>query len=57
MPSCWIPGLVTSQARGSISELRELLTRFNVPFHVHAAGSEEGRRLLKDRGLSATCSW
>lgn len=37
------------------SELRELLTRFNVPFRFHAAGSEEGRRLLKNRGLSAAC--
>jgi thioredoxin reductase (NADPH) len=43
-----------SQDRSS-SELRELLTRFNVPFRFHAAGSEEGRRLLKNRGLSAAC--
>ncbi len=35
-------------------ELRELLTRFNVPFNFHAAGSEPGRRLLKTRGLNAT---
>jgi thioredoxin reductase (NADPH) len=37
----------------STSELRELLTRFNVPFHFHAADSEEGRRLLRNKGLSA----
>jgi hypothetical protein len=50
MHSRWIPGLVTNQARGQP-------TRFNVPFHSHAAGSEEGRRLLKNRGLSATSWW
>ena len=36
------------QDRGT-HELREMLTRFNVPFHFHAAGSEQGRRLLEDR--------
>jgi thioredoxin reductase (NADPH) len=34
-------------------ELRELLTRFNVPFHFHAADSEQGARLLQDNGLPA----
>jgi thioredoxin reductase (NADPH) len=29
-------------------ELRDLLTRFNVPFRFHAADSEQGRRLLSD---------
>jgi thioredoxin reductase (NADPH) len=42
------------EERGT-SELRELLTRFNVPFRFHAAGSEEGRRLLRNKGLSAAC--
>ena len=32
-------------------ELRDLLTRFNVPFHFHTADSEQGRSLLKDHGL------
>jgi thioredoxin reductase (NADPH) len=35
-------------------ELRELLTRFNVPFHFHAADSEQGRRLLESKGLDAS---
>jgi thioredoxin reductase (NADPH) len=35
-------------------ELRELLTRFNVPFHFEAADSQQGRRLLKDMGLDAS---
>jgi thioredoxin reductase (NADPH) len=32
-------------------ELRELLTRFNVPFRFHAASSRRGRQLLRDRRL------
>jgi thioredoxin reductase (NADPH) len=35
-------------------ELRELLTRFNVPFHFEAADSQHGRRLLQDMGLDAS---
>lgn len=35
-------------------ELRELLTRFNVPFHFEAADSQQGRRLLQDMGLDAS---
>ena len=35
-------------------ELRELLTRFNVPFRFHPAGSEQGRHLLQDQGLDAS---
>ena len=35
-------------------ELRELLTRFNVPFHFHAADTEQGRRLLDDHGLDGS---
>ncbi len=37
----------------SAHELRELLTRFNVPFHFHAADSEQGRHLLENKGLDA----
>ncbi|HEU5416657.1 MAG TPA: FAD-dependent oxidoreductase [Streptosporangiaceae bacterium] len=37
----------------STHELRELLTRFFVPYHFHAARSERGRELLADRGLDA----
>jgi thioredoxin reductase (NADPH) len=35
-------------------ELRDLLTRFNVPFDFHAADGERGRRLLKDRELDGS---
>ncbi len=35
-------------------ELRELLTRFNVPFHFHPADSAQGRRMLETRGLDAS---
>jgi thioredoxin reductase (NADPH) len=34
-------------------ELRDLLTRFNVPFRFHAAGSRKGRQLLADSHLDA----
>ena len=36
------------------SEVRELLTRFNVPFHFDTPDSKQGRRLLKDKGLDAS---
>ena len=36
------------------SELRELLTRFNVPFHIDTPDSAEGRRHLKDKGLDTS---
>jgi thioredoxin reductase (NADPH) len=38
----------------STNELRELLIRFNVPFHFDSADSAEGCRLLEQKGLSAT---
>jgi thioredoxin reductase (NADPH) len=34
-------------------ELRDLLTRFNVPFHFRPADSGHGRRVLESRGLDA----
>ncbi len=37
----------------STHELRELLTRFNVPFHFHTVDSEQGRHLLENKGLDA----
>jgi thioredoxin reductase (NADPH) len=46
---------VIGQPQGrSTSELRELLTRFNVPFHFDAADSEQGRHLLENKGLDAS---
>ena len=38
----------------STHELRELLTRFNVPFGFHAVDSEQGRHLLENKGLDAS---
>ena len=38
----------------STHELRELLTRFSVPFHFRAANAAAGRRLLDDQGLDAS---
>ena len=38
----------------STHELRELLTRFNVPFHFHTVDSEQGRHLLENKGLDAS---
>ena len=38
----------------STNELRELLTRFNVPFHFDSADSAEGRRQLERKGLHAS---
>ena len=35
-------------------ELRELLTRFNVPFHFHTAAGEQGRHLLNGKGLDTS---
>ncbi len=36
------------------SELREMLTRFNVPFRFDSADSPPGRSMLEGRGLDAT---
>lgn len=36
------------------NELRELLIRFNVPFHFDSADGAEGRLLLEQKGLHAT---
>ena len=41
------------QDRGTTT-LRELLTRFYVPFHFHDADSGPGRRLLERHGLSSS---
>ena len=41
------------QDRGT-HELRELLTRFNVPFRFDTADGEQGRHLLEDKGLDAS---
>jgi len=38
----------------STHELRETLTRFDVPFHFHSADTEPGRRLLEKHGLDAS---
>jgi thioredoxin reductase (NADPH) len=38
----------------STHDLRELLTRFNVPFRFHTADSEQGRHLLENKGLDAS---
>ena len=35
-------------------ELRELLTRFSVPFGFHPAGTEPGRSMLAEHGLDGT---
>jgi thioredoxin reductase (NADPH) len=35
-------------------QLRELLTRFNVPFRFHDASSEQARRLLRDKDLDTS---
>jgi thioredoxin reductase (NADPH) len=35
-------------------ELRELLTRFDVPFRFHGADTDEGRQILNDQGLDAS---
>jgi thioredoxin reductase (NADPH) len=42
------------QDRGT-HQLRDLLTRFNVPFRFHDASSAHGRRLLQDKGLDTSC--
>ena len=36
------------------TELREVLTRFSVPFHFDTTDSEEGRQLLDDKGLDTS---
>ena len=38
----------------STHELRELLTRFNVPFSFHAADTVQGRHLLENAGLDTS---
>jgi hypothetical protein len=49
------PVLFLMDDDAGVARARELLTRFNVPFHFHAADSEEARRLLGNRGLPAAC--
>src|SRR5262245_4592321 len=46
--------IVGVAADRSSHDLREIMTRFNVPFRFHAAGSAEGRRLLGASGLDGT---
>jgi len=41
------------QDRGT-HEVRELLTRFNVPFRFHTADGEQGRHLLNGKGLDTS---
>ncbi len=41
------------QGRGT-HELRDLLTRFNVPFHFHDRASAAGERLLAEHGLDGS---
>ena len=48
-----VPGHRARQDRGT-HELRELLTRFGVPFRFHRADSERGRQLLAEQGLDAS---
>jgi thioredoxin reductase (NADPH) len=43
--------VVGGEQHAGTHELRELLTRFNVPFRFIAADSEQGRRLLAAKGL------
>ena len=38
----------------STHDLRELLSRFDVPFRFYAADGEQGRRLLEDKGLDGS---
>jgi len=40
--------------QASTHELRELLTRFSVPYHFHPAASPRGRELLAARGLDSS---
>jgi thioredoxin reductase (NADPH) len=44
---------VVGRADRATHELRELLTRFNVPFRFYTTTSGHGRRLLRDRHLDA----
>jgi thioredoxin reductase (NADPH) len=46
---------VIGQPAGSgTHELRDLLTRFNVPFHFHDATSPDGQRLLAGQGIDTS---
>lgn len=45
--------LVGEQWSARCHELRDLLTRNNVPFGFYAAGSDDGRRLVAEHGLDA----
>ena len=46
--------IVAPEGDSRALQLREVMTRFSMPFGSYASDSEEGRRLLEEAGLDAT---
>jgi thioredoxin reductase (NADPH) len=46
--------IVAAEGDRRVSQLRDAMTRFSIPFGLYSVGSEAGRRLLDEAGLDAT---
>jgi thioredoxin reductase (NADPH) len=46
--------IVAAEGDGRVLRLRDVMTRFSMPFGVYDVESEAGRRLLREAGLDAT---
>jgi thioredoxin reductase (NADPH) len=47
--------IIAAEGDGRLVQLRDVMTRFSMPFGVYWSESDAGRRLLDDAGLDATC--
>lgn len=46
--------IVAGKGDGSVSQLRDVMTRFSMPFGFYSVDTKAGRRLLDEAGLDAT---
>ncbi len=53
-PSFELFRIVASEDDSRLPQLRDVMTRFSLPFGFHAIETEEGRRLLAEAGLDAS---
>ena len=53
-PSFELFRIVASEDDSRLAQLRDVMTRFSLPFGFHAIETEEGRRLLAEAGLDAS---
>src|SRR5215475_5753457 len=53
-PSFHLFRIVAEDGDARVLQLRDVMTRFTLPFALYSADSDEGRRLLADSGLDGT---